>query len=141
MSGVVLDASLSAKAISVDLLTHMVKSNNCGAVVTFSGEVRNLDKGKTVERLKYEIHPTTEKVLQEIVHEIAAKYDVLRCAVIHRHGEIPIGESALAIAVATPHRGEAFRACSELVDEIKSRVPIWKHQVFSDGTDEWVNCA
>jgi molybdopterin synthase catalytic subunit len=141
MSGVVLDASLTAKPISVDALAMIVRSKRCGAVVTFSGEVRDHDNGKTVVRLKYEIHPTSESVLREITHEIASRYEELRCAVIHRYGEISIGESALAIAVATPHRGEAFKACAELVNEIKSRVPIWKNQVFSDGTNEWVNCS
>jgi molybdopterin synthase catalytic subunit len=141
MTVVVLDASVTRQVISASELSQMVRSEKCGAIVTFSGNVRESDKGKTVVSLKYEIHPNSETILRQVTHEVATRYEYIRCAVVHRFGDIPIGESALAIAVATPHRKEAFKACAELVDEIKSRIPIWKHQVFSDGTDEWVNCA
>ena len=141
MSGVVLEASLSTSPISAEELARKVRSVECGAVVTFSGEVRNHDKGRTVLQLKYEIHPTSEIIIREVADEVALRFTHMRCAVIHRYGDIPIGESALAIAVATPHRGEAFEACATLVDEIKIRVPIWKNQIFDDGTNEWVNSA
>lgn len=141
MSGVVLEASLTTASISAEDLAKKVRSEDCGAVVTFSGEVRNHDHGRTVLQLKYEIHPTSEIIIREVAHEVASRFTNLRCAVIHRYGDIPIGESALAIAVATPHRGEAFEACATLVDEIKVRVPIWKNQIFDDGTNEWVNSA
>ena len=141
MSVQVLEARLTSAEISVAALATQVASDSCGAVVTFSGNVRNLDKGKEVATLNYEIHPSTEAILQEVTNEVANRYASIRCSVIHRYGQIPIGESALAIAVATPHRADAFRACAELVDEIKNRIPIWKHQIFIDGSDEWVNCA
>ncbi len=69
------------------------------------------------------------------------RHDVVAVAVAHRHGLIPIGESALVAAASARHRQQAFEACVELVEETKKRIPIWKHQVFDDGTDEWVNCA
>lgn len=141
MSALVLLASITQENISINDLAYAVQSPECGAVVTFSGNVRNHDGGKEVAKLIYEIHPSSQTVLQEVTQEVAARYENIRCAVAHRYGEIPIGESALAIAVATHHRGDAFSACAELVDEIKSRIPIWKHQVFSDGSDEWVNSA
>ena len=76
-----------------------------------------------------------------IAREIADRFDVVALAVIHRYGPIPVGEAALVAAVSTAHRGDAFAACAALVDLTKERLPVWKHQVFADGSDEWVNCA
>ncbi len=118
-----------------------VESDSCGAIVTFIGNVRDFDHGKEIATLTYEIHPQTQSILVEVVTEVADHHDVFKVSVAHRYGEIPIGESAFIVAVSAPHRAEAFAACSELVDEVKARIPIWKHQVFTDGTDEWVNCA
>jgi molybdopterin synthase catalytic subunit len=80
-------------------------------------------------------------VLREVAEDIAARFEVLTLAVAHRVGPLGIGEAALVAAVGTAHRGEAFKACEALVDLTKERLPVWKHQVFEDGTDEWVNCA
>lgn len=118
-----------------------VESDDSGAITTFSGNVRSLDHGKEVSTLSYEIHPRTESTLIEVVNEVISRHNVAKVAVAHRYGEIPIGESAFIVAVASAHRAEAFAACIEIVDEVKARIPIWKHQVFTDGTDEWVNCA
>ena len=76
-----------------------------------------------------------------MANQIAGEYDVLSVAVANRHGDIAIGEAALIAAVSAKHRKAAFDACTALVDEVKAQIPIWKHQVFADGTDEWVNCA
>ena len=127
--------------ISVDELSGSVASHVAGAVVTFSGDVRDNDHGRQVASLEYEAHPSAEALLQKVAAEVAAKHDVFAVAVAHRHGPIAIGESALVAAVSAKHRKAAFDACSELVDEVKAQIPIWKHQVFTDGTDEWVNCA
>ncbi|MDP1719806.1 MAG: molybdenum cofactor biosynthesis protein MoaE [Candidatus Nanopelagicaceae bacterium] len=132
---------LTLDPISVSRLAEEVASHSSGAILTFSGNVRDHDHGKSVESLRYEIHPTSSQILSETVGEIASRHNLTGIAVAHRYGEIPIGETAFAVAVAAAHRGEAFVACTELVDEIKSKMPIWKHQVFTDGTDEWVNCA
>jgi molybdopterin synthase catalytic subunit len=111
-----------------------------GAVVSFAGVVRDHDGGKGVLRLAYEAHPTAGAVLAEVAAEIAKDPAVVAVAVSHRVGPLEIGDVALAAAVATAHRAEAFAACARLVDEVKSRLPVWKHQLFTDGTDEWVNC-
>lgn len=132
---------LTSGRITTKPFIDQVETVSAGAIVSFSGNVRNHDHGKEVLGLTYEIHPSTEVTLKEVVGEVAGRYDVTSVAVGHRHGEIPIGESALVVAVAAPHREEAFRACADLVDEIKARIPIWKHQSFTDGTEEWVNSA
>ena len=90
--------------------------------------------------LEYEGHPSAETVLREVAAEIAADPDVYAVAVSHRIGPLEIGDVALVAAVSTAHRAAAFAACARLVDEVKARLPIWKHQVFADGTEEWVNC-
>lgn len=113
---------------------------DAGAVVSFAGVVRDHDHGRVVLRLEYEAHPSAESVLKEIAAEIAADPAVLGLAVSHRVGALEIGEAALVAAVACAHRAAAFAACARLVDEVKARLPIWKHQFFADGTDEWVNC-
>jgi molybdopterin synthase catalytic subunit len=125
----------------VSELAAAVRSNTAGAIVTFSGDVRDNDHGRDVASLEYEAHPTAQNLLEKVAGEIAARHEVLSVAVAHRHGPIPIGESALVAAVAAKHRKAAFEACADLVDEVKAQIPIWKHQVFADGTDEWVNCA
>jgi molybdopterin synthase catalytic subunit len=127
--------------ISVSELSAAVSSKVAGAIVTFSGDVRDNDHGRQVSSLEYEAHPSAESLLQKVAVEIAAKHDVESLAVAHRHGPIAIGESALVAAVSAKHRKAAFDACVELVDEVKAQIPIWEHQVFTDGTDEWVNCA
>lgn len=127
--------------IDLASMISAVESNECGAVVTFSGNVRTHDKGRDVQSLSYEIHPSTAEVLDRVVKEVCARSEVARARVSHRYGDIPIGDAALVVAVSSAHREAAFRICAELVDEIKLHIPIWKHQVFTDGTDEWVNCA
>ena len=110
-----------------------------GAVVSFAGVVRDHDAGRGVTRLVYEAHPSAADVLAEVAAEIAKDPAVRAVAVSHRVGELAIGDVALAAAVSTAHRAEAFALCARLVDEVKARLPMWKHQTFADGTDEWVN--
>jgi molybdopterin synthase catalytic subunit len=111
-----------------------------GAVVSFCGVVRDHDHGRDVRSLEYEGHPSAVDVLAEVAAEIAADPAVYAVAVSHRIGKLEIGDVALAAAVSTAHRAEAFAACARLVDEVKKRLPIWKRQVFADGTEEWVDC-
>ena len=126
----------------LDLAAHekAVADARAGAVVTFQGVVRDHDHGRGVTLLEYEGHPTAESVLREVAAEIAADPDVYALAVSHRIGTLAIGDVALVAAVSTAHRAAAFAACARLVDEVKARLPIWKRQVFADGTEEWVNC-
>ena len=129
------------KAISAAELAKLVSGNKSGAVVSFSGDVRNHDGGKEVSTLTYEIHPSAEKVLKEIVAEVSSRFAINDVAVAHRYGDIAIGECAFAVAVSADHREAAFDACSALVNTVKEKLPIWKHQVFADGSDQWVNFA
>ncbi len=126
---------------SLDMAWHeaAVAHPGAGAVVSFAGVVRDHDSGRTVTRLNYEAHPSAETILAEVVAEIAKEPTVYAIAVSHRVGELEIGDIALAAAVSTAHRAEAFALCARLVDEVKARLPMWKHQLFADGTDEWVN--
>jgi molybdopterin synthase catalytic subunit len=126
----------------LDLAAHeaAVGDPRAGAVVSFQGVVRDHDQGRGVTLLEYEGHPTAEKILREVAEEIAADPAVYAVAVSHRVGTLRIGDVALVAAVSTAHRAAGFAACARLVDETKARLPIWKRQVFSDGTDEWVNC-
>jgi molybdopterin synthase catalytic subunit len=137
----VLRAVVVEHPLSVEEHAELVADAAAGAVVTFAGVVRNHDGGRGVDELEYTGHPTAERVIREVAEEIAARAgDVRALAVSHRIGPLRIGDVALACAVAADHRREAFEVCAELVDEVKRRLPIWKRQVFADGTDEWVNC-
>jgi molybdopterin synthase catalytic subunit len=129
------------RPLDLAALQALVSDEQAGAVVSFSGTVRDHDHGRRVASLTYEAHPTAEAVLTDVAAEIARDFDVISLGVAHRVGALEIGDSALIAVVASAHREEAFRACSALVDLTKERLPVWKRQVFADGTDEWVNCA
>jgi molybdopterin synthase catalytic subunit len=137
----IVSALITTDPISVEKLSRDVQANACGATVTFAGVVRDNDHGKQVVSLKYEVHPSAQELLTNLVRKVSNRHDVVKVAVAHRYGEIPIGESAFIVAVSAVHRLAAFEACSELVDEVKAQIPIWKYQVFADGSDEWVNSA
>lgn len=132
-------AEITAEPITADEHAQLVQGDGSGAVVTFAGVVRNHDRGRVVDRLDYENHPTAQGLLASVLNDVAARHRVHAIAASHRVGELKIGDVALACAIAAAHRAEAFAACADLVDTAKARLPIWKHQVFHDGTDEWVN--
>jgi len=134
-------AQVTDEPISTSALAALVESSLAGAVVSFSGDVRDHDHGRQVTRLVYEAHPSAQEVLAAVADEVAAAHDVIAIAVAHRTGPLEIGDCALAAVVSSAHRGAAFAACTALVEETKARIPVWKHQFFADGTDEWVNCA
>ncbi|MBQ0928770.1 molybdenum cofactor biosynthesis protein MoaE [Saccharopolyspora endophytica] len=137
----VLRADVVDEHIDVESLARSVEHNAAGAVVTFSGVVRDHDGGRGVLELEYTGHPIAQDVIQEVATDIAGRFEGVRAiAVSHRVGMLKIGDVALGCAVAAEHRKQAFNACSELVDEVKRRLPIWKRQVFDDNTEEWVNC-
>jgi molybdopterin synthase catalytic subunit len=126
----------------LDLAAHeaAVADRRAGAVVSFQGVVRDHDHGRPVTRLEYEGHPSARAVLRAVADEIAADPAVYLVAVSHRIGPLEIGDVALVASVSTAHRSAGFAACARLVDEVKARLPVWKCQVFADGTEEWVNC-
>lgn len=134
-------AIVTPEPITVPGLTQAAASLSAGATVAFSGDVRDHDGGRAVKALTYEAHPSAERILQGVAEAVADSFDVIAVAVAHRVGPIPIGEAALVAVVSAAHRGDAFAACTELVEQVKAKIPVWKHQVFADGTDEWVNCA
>jgi len=140
MSAVVAIAAVGNEPLDLAAHEAAVADPRAGAVVSFQGVVRDHDHGRTVTLLEYEGHPTAGDVLRAVADEVAADPAVFAVAVSHRVGVLDIGDVALVAAVSTAHRAAAFAACARLVDEAKARLPIWKRQVFSDGTDEWVNC-
>ncbi|MBB5153829.1 molybdenum cofactor biosynthesis protein MoaE [Saccharopolyspora phatthalungensis] len=137
----VLRADVTEQVIDVEALARSVEHRAAGAVVTFGGVVRDHDGGRGVRELEYVGHPSAAEVIAEVAQDIAARFEGVRAiAVSHRTGLLKIGDVALGCAVAAEHRKQGFSACSELVDEVKRRLPIWKRQVFEDNTEEWVNC-
>lgn len=134
-------AEVTTDRLDPEAIKSLVSDSTTGAVVVFSGDVRNHDHGRDVVSLTYESHPSAGEVLRSVMESLANDLDVTHIAAAHRVGPIPIGEAALVVAVGSSHRGDAFGACRDIVDHIKLQLPVWKHQHFADGTDEWVNCA
>ncbi|MFI9384010.1 molybdenum cofactor biosynthesis protein MoaE [Kutzneria sp. NPDC052558] len=138
---VVVRAEISETPVSAAEHAALVSDRTAGAVVTFEGVVRDHDHGRGVTELEYSGHPSAKDVIADVAAEVAARHPEVRAlAVSHRLGHLAIGDVALACAVSAAHRREAFLVCAELVDEVKAKLPVWKRQVFTDGTDEWVNC-
>ena len=127
--------------VHIQELSKLVANPHSGAVVTFCGDVRDHDGGKEVASLLYEIHPSAPEQIKVITQSVIGRFEIEKVAVAHRSGDIAIGETAFAVAVSAAHRQPAFDACAAIVDEVKAKLPIWKHQKFTDGSDEWVNCA
>lgn len=139
---VVLRAEVSEHSIELTEHEALVAHEAAGAVVGFAGVVRDHDGGRGVIRLEYSAHPTAQQTLADVAAEIAAtSHGVRAIAVSHRIGVLDIGDAALVAAVAADHRGAAFETCQRLVDTVKERLPVWKHQFFSDGSEEWVGSA
>jgi molybdopterin synthase catalytic subunit len=138
----VVRAALTDQPISLAEHQDLVSHQAAGAVVGFVGVIRDHDSGRQVVRLEYSAHPSAADVLAEVVADVAAQSPGTRAiAASHRIGVLQIGEAALVAAVAADHRQAAFAACAQLVDAIKARLPVWKHQFFADGADEWVGSA
>ncbi len=127
--------------LSVDEVFRAVGDDAAGGTVLFVGTVRNHDGGADVDRLGYSCHPSAEAEMRRVAEKVVADYPVRALAAVHRVGDLGIGDLAVVVAVSCPHRGEAFEACRKLIDDLKHEVPIWKHQQFSDGTEEWVGAC
>ena len=125
--------------LDADAHERAVADREAGAVVVFHGVVRDHDHGRGVTRLEYEAHPSAQAVLAEVAAAVAADPQVHSVAVSHRIGVLNVGDIALVAAVSSAHRAAAFAACARLVDEVKERLPVWKRQLLTDGTEEWVN--
>ncbi len=125
-------------ALSVDEVAAAVSDPAAGGATLFVGAVRDHDSDKQVTGLDYTAHPTALDRLREVAEAVAEKHEVVALAAVHRVGRLAIGDLAVVVAVSAAHRGEAFEASRALIDDLKAQVPIWKHQVFTDGTEEWV---
>ncbi len=140
-SSVVLWSAVTDAPLDAEAARARVADSRSGAVVVFEGVVRDHDDGRDVTMIEYEAHPSAADVMRTAAEAVAAAHPALTgVVVLHRTGPLQVGESALVAAVASPHRAEAFAGCAAVVEEVKRVLPVWKRQVFPDGTDEWVNC-
>ncbi|MBK8458938.1 MAG: molybdenum cofactor biosynthesis protein MoaE [Micropruina sp.] len=135
MQARVLDTPLQVEAIAAS-----VGDDAAGATVTFLGVVRNHDGGEAVTEIEYVGHPSADQVIAEVAAEFTEREGVHAIAAVHRVGTLRVGDTALVVAVAASHRGQAFSTASDLVDRIKQLLPVWKRQLFTDGRTEWTGC-
>ena len=135
-------AAVTEAVLSMAEHESLVAEVAAGAVVSFAGVVRDHDGGKGVTALDYSAHPTAAALVAGVAADVATRVSGVRAlAVSHRVGPLAIGDVALACAVSADHRAAAFEVCALLVDEVKARIPVWKRQLFADGTEEWVGSA
>ncbi|MDF3297990.1 molybdenum cofactor biosynthesis protein MoaE [Streptomyces tropicalis] len=127
--------------LSLDEVFRAVGDDAAGGIALFVGTVRNHDGGADVAALGYSCHPSAGDEMRRVAEKVAAEYPVRALAAVHRVGDLGVGDLAVVVAVSCPHRAEAFEACRKLIDDLKHEVPIWKHQSFSDGTEEWVGAC
>lgn len=131
---------ITEQPLDPEKVTSQMRQETNGAVVTFLGTTRNNSQGKRVLTLEYEaFEEMALKKMGEIRKEIQGEFSIEDIAICHRIGSVPIGQISLVVAVASPHRKEAFLACHKTVDRVKEIVPIWKKEVFEDGS-RWVAC-
>ena len=132
--------ALVTEPIDVETLIARVRTDACGAVATFLGVVREQHDGRPVRGLSYEAYPSMALgEMREIASEAAGKFGPCEIAIVHRTGDLQIGEASVAVAVGAPHRGAAFDACEYAIDELKRRVEIWKKEHYIDGGATWVD--
>lgn len=124
--------------LSTDEVLTAVSGSGVGGTALFVGTVRDVDADRSVVALEYSAHPTALHRLTEVVSAVAADHPQARLAAVHRVGRLEVGDLAVVVAAGCPHREEAFAAARRLIDDLKATVPLWKHQVFADGTQEWV---
>lgn len=133
--------AVSATAIDPVAARRSVADNSCGALVVFEGWIRDHNEGQAVERLEYEVYrPLAEKEGAIIIAEAVERFGISNAMCNHREGLLELGDIAVIVCVSSPHRGEAFAACRYIIDEVKSRLPIWKKEHYLGGISEWVNC-
>jgi MoaE-MoaD fusion protein len=129
---------LSDEPLSLDRVVDEVRSDEAGAIATFTGTTRERSRGRSVTHLDYEAYEgMAEKVMEEIAARLRARYELTAIAIHHRIGRVTIGETSVVIAVSAPHRQDALAACKDAIDELKERVPLWKKEVY-EGGEEWI---
>jgi molybdopterin synthase catalytic subunit len=129
---------LRETALDVDEVVAALEDDGSGGLNLFIGRVRDHDHGLGVRGLEYSAHPTALEALRRVCLAVAEEYDVRAVAAVHRVGRLEIGDIAVIVATASAHRGTSFDASRALIDTLKAEVPIWKHQQFADGSEEWV---
>ncbi len=129
---------LSEEPLSLDHVVDEVRSDEAGAIATFTGTTRVHSRGRTVTHLDYEAYEgMAERVMEEIAAALEQRYELTGIAIHHRVGRVSIGDTSVVIAVSAPHRGHALAACQDAIDELKERVPLWKKEVY-EGGEEWI---
>ena len=130
--------ALRDEPLSVDEVLDTVRHPTCGGIALFVGVVRDHDHGESVTALDYEAHPSAVETMRRTCEDVLARSQAVRVAAVHRTGALRVGDLAVVVAAAAPHRGQAFDACRDLIDTLKAQTPIWKHQSLGDGSTEWV---
>jgi len=129
---------LSDEPLSLDRVVDEVRSDEAGAIATFTGTTRIHSRDRTVTHLDYEAYEgMAERVMAEIAERLQGRYELCAIAIHHRVGLVGIGETSVVIAVSAPHRQDALAACKDAIDELKERVPLWKKEVY-EGGEEWI---
>ena len=132
---------LTAAPIDAETLKNTLANQGAGGFCCFEGWVRNLNEGRSVERLEYEAYePLVISEGQRVIREARQRYPFLEARCVHRTGLLEVGDLAVWVGVASAHRDEAFKACRYIIDELKVRLPIWKKEHYVDGDSGWVNC-
>ncbi len=131
---------ISEKILSIEKAAEFVNSPENGAMDMFVGRVRNHNLGRTVNAVSYDAFiPLACKIMEQLCEEAIVKFDNrLRCYVEHYKGKLEIGGISVVIAVGSPHRDEAFKACRYIIEQLKVRIPVWKQEHYVDGDSDWV---
>lgn len=131
---------ISSKPLDICKILSLGHDPQSGAVVLFSGEVRNHNKGKAVTHLYYEAYEEmATKMIEQIISDARAKWDLSKVACVHRTGRLNIGESAVVVVTSSAHRKEAYQANQYIIDRVKHEAPIWKKEFYEDGSHVWGN--
>jgi molybdopterin synthase catalytic subunit len=133
---------ISEAPMDTALLAHGLQDGSAGAVSTFEGRVRNVNEGRAVQSLEYEVYtPLALSEGERILAEARKRFNILGAECVHRSGTLKLGDVAVWVGVLAAHRGPAFDACRYIIDEVKVRLPIWKKEHYADGASGWINCV
>jgi len=131
---------LTTKTIETQSILDSLRSEDCGATVLFLGTTRRLTDARLTETLTYTAYEEmARQQLSRLRDQALARWSIKRCVLVHRLGEVPVGEASVAVAVASPHRRDAFEAAQWLIDTLKQVVPVWKKEHWKDQAPQWVH--
>jgi molybdopterin synthase catalytic subunit len=126
---------ITEQPLDLNILLSETENDQSGAMVAFAGTVRNHHEGKGVSGMSYSAYgPLAEKVLEELERETLEEFPIQACRIVHRIGELGIGEASVLVVVRSAHRGDAFDAARYAIDTLKVRLPVWKHDFYTDGS-------